>query len=105
VVSNPPYIASGDIEGLPPEVRDWEPREALDGGPDGMAVHRRLVAESPRILRPAGWLLMEMGERQAEPLRASMEANGFERVEVRRDLRGVERMIAGRVPAPEAWVR
>ena len=105
VVSNPPYIASGDIEGLSPEVRDWEPREALDGGPDGMAVHRRLIAESPRVLRPGGWLLMEMGERQAGPLRASMEANRFEGVQVRRDLRGVERMIAGRVPAREAWVR
>lgn len=105
VVSNPPYIATAMLSQLPREVSDWEPREALDGGADGMAVHRRLIAESRRVLRPGGWLLMEMGEGQAEPLRASMEANGFERVEVRRDLRGVERMIAGRVPVPEAWVR
>ncbi|MEK7362941.1 MAG: peptide chain release factor N(5)-glutamine methyltransferase [candidate division NC10 bacterium] len=96
VVSNPPYIATAMLSQLPREVRDWEPREALDGGPDGMAVHRRLIAESPRVLRRGGWLLMEMGERQAGPLRASMEASGFERIEVRRDLRGVERMIAGR---------
>ena len=96
VVSNPPYIVTVMLSQLPREVRDWEPREALDGGPDGMAVHRRLIAESPRVLRRGGWLLMEMGERQAGPLRASMEASGFERIEVRRDLRGVERMIAGR---------
>ncbi len=96
VVSNPPYMPTGVFPGLPPEVRNWEPREALDGGPDGMAVHRRLVAESPRFLRPGGWLLMEVGARQAEPLSQVMAASGFERIEARRDLLGVERMIRGR---------
>ena len=112
VVSNPPYIRTAMLSQLPREVSDWEPREALDGGPDGMAVHRRLIARSPQILKPGGWLLMEMGEGQAEPLRECMDANGFERIEVRRDLRGVERMIGGRVPGThagcvgaEAWVR
>lgn len=97
VVSNPPYIATSMLSQLPREVSDWEPREALDGGPDGMAVHRRLVAESPRFLRPGGWLLMELGERQAEALSRLMEASGgFDRIQVRKDLSGVERMIGGR---------
>lgn len=96
VVSNPPYIPTAMLSQLPREVSDWEPRDALDGGLDGMAVHRRLVARSPRALKPGGWLLMEMGEGQAEPLRECMEANGFERIEVRKDLRGVERMIGGK---------
>ena len=97
VVSNPPYIATAMLSQLPREVSDWEPRGALDGGPDGMDVHRRLIARSPRLLKPGGRLLMEMGERQAEPLRQCLEASGFERIEVRKDLRGVDRMIGGRV--------
>ncbi len=112
VISNPPYIPTAGLSSLPVEVREWEPRQALDGGADGMAVHRRLVAPAAGVLRLAGWLLMEMGEGQAEPLRRWMEASGFGRVEVRRDLRGVERMIGGRVPGThaesvgaEAWVR
>ena len=96
VISNPPYIASGAISGLPPEVREWEPREALDGGPDGMTVHRQLIAGAPPVLKPGGWLLMEMGEGQAGLLFRAMEAAGFEAVEVRRDLAGIDRMIAGR---------
>ncbi len=96
VVSNPPYIATAMLSQLPREVSDWEPREALDGGPDGMTVHRRLIARSPRVLKPGGWLLMEMGEGQAELLREYMDANGFEWIQVRKDLRGVERMIGGK---------
>lgn len=96
VVSNPPYIPSTAIASLPAEVREWEPREALDGGPDGMTVHRRLIAMTPRLLRPGGWLLMEMGEGQAAFLSAAMEAAGFEAVEARRDFQGIERMIGGR---------
>lgn len=102
VVSNPPYIPTGELGGLPTEVRDWEPREALDGGPDGMAVHRRLIAESRRFLRPGGWLLMEIGERQGRELRQVLEASGFGQIEARKDLRGVERIIGGRVPSTHA---
>lgn len=96
VISNPPYIPTAEIARLPREVRDWEPREALDGGPDGMGVHRRLLAQSTRVLRRGGWLLMEMGERQAAGLASAMQAAGFERIEVGRDLAGAERMIGGR---------
>lgn len=96
VISNPPYIPTGVLSRLPVEVGEWEPREALDGGPDGMAVHRRLVLEAARVLKPGGWLLVEMEEGQTEPLRRHLAGNGLEKIEVRRDLRGVERMIGGR---------
>ena len=69
---------------------------ALDGGPDGMRVLRRIIAEAPRYLRPGGWLLMEIGEAQAGPLASLMAAEGFSGIGARRDLRDVERYIEGR---------
>jgi len=95
-IANPPYLVTGEIRQLPVEVRDHEPRLALDGGPDGMAFHRRILAESPAHLRAGGWLLMEVGERQAATLAPMLAAGAFEAVEVRRDLRGMERMIGAR---------
>jgi release factor glutamine methyltransferase len=101
VVANLPYLPSGVIATLPPEVSGFEPREALDGGPDGMAVLRRLVVGAPPRLEPGGWLLMEIGEAQARPIAALMAARGFSGIQVRRDLCGVERHIGGRwTPAP-----
>lgn len=96
VVANPPYLPSGIIAGLPAEVERFEPRMALDGGPDGMRVLRRIIAEAPRFLRPGGWLLMEIGEEQAGPLASLMAAEGFSSIGARRDLRDVERYIEGR---------
>jgi len=94
VITNPPYIPSGELGSLPPEVRDYEPRQALDGGPDGMAFHRRILTEGPAYLRPGGWLLMEAGEGQPEVLTRALAVRGaFEAIEVRRDLQGKERMI------------
>jgi release factor glutamine methyltransferase len=96
VISNPPYIASGEIETLPVEVRGYEPRVGLDGGADGMAVHRRLIAEARECLEPGGWLLMEMGERQAGAIATRLAAGGFQAIEVRRDLAGRDRLIGAR---------
>ena len=96
VVANPPYLPSAVIASLPPEVSRHEPRAALDGGPDGMSVIRRIVAGAPAVLKPAGWLLMEIGEDQAGPLASLMAAEGFSRIRARRDLNGVERYIGGR---------
>ena len=95
VVANPPYLPSGIIPTLPAEVERFEPHLALDGGPDGLRMLRRLVAQSPRFLRPEAWLLMEIGEEQAGPLASLMAAEGFSRIGARRDLRGVERYIEG----------
>jgi release factor glutamine methyltransferase len=76
VVSNPPYVATADLAGLAPEVRDHEPRRALDGGPDGLDVVRRLVAEAARALRADGWLVSEIGAGQAEAAGAVVARDG-----------------------------
>ena len=104
IVANPPYLPSGIIPTLPVEVERFEPHLALDGGPDGLRVLRRLVAQAPRFLRPGAWLLMEIGEEQAGPLASLMAAEGFSRIGARRDLRGVERYIEGCWAAPPAQV-
>ena len=64
VVSNPPYIPTGEIAGLDPEVREFDPRAALDGGPDGLAIYRRIIAGLPRVLH--GWVVFEVGADQAD---------------------------------------
>ena len=97
VIANPPYIPSGEVSKLPREVREYEPRLALDGGADGTAFHRRIIDEAPRCLKPGGWLLMEMGEGHAAALAEAMRDGGWlEEIQVRRDFRGIERMIGGR---------
>lgn len=68
IVSNPPYIPSAEIETLEPEVRDFDPRDALDGGPDGLDFYRRLAVEAGAFLKPAGKLMLEFGEGQAAAL-------------------------------------
>jgi len=102
VVANPPYLPTGSLASLPSEVVNHEPRIALDGGPDGMALARRLVAEAPRVLARGGALLMEIGEGQAAPLREAMAAAGLSTIEARRDLAGVERYLGGRRPGAAA---
>ena len=87
IVANLPYLASAVIPTLPREVRDFEPRAALDGGPDGLGLLRRLVTAAP--------LVLEIGEEQAGALASLMAAEGFTGIASRVDLRGIERYIAG----------
>ncbi len=98
VVSNPPYIPRPDLSHLQPEVRDWEPRLALDGGPDGYDLYLRLVLAAQRALRPGGWLVVEVGQGQATTLESLFETSGFIAMEVRKDLAGIDRLVAGRRP-------
>lgn len=94
VVSNPPYIAEREMAALPREVRNYEPRLALAGGPDGLAVHRRLLAEAWEFLKPGGWLLMEMGQGQAGPIRVLAATDGrYGACDIVRDVAGIERVI------------
>jgi release factor glutamine methyltransferase len=95
VIANPPYIPSALIGSLPPEVSRFEPRVALDGGPDGMAVLRRLIVAAPSLLRAGGWLMLEIGLDQAGALASLMAAEGFTGIQARRDLTGAERYVAG----------
>ena len=105
VVANLPYLPSALIGALPDEVAAWEPRVALDGGPDGMVLLRRLVRGVAGVLGRGGSLLMEIGEEQAAPIASLMAAEGFGGIQSRRDLNGVERYIGGQWPAPGAVVR
>ena len=73
IVSNPPYIPTGDFESLQPEVRDFEPRGALEGGPEGLSCIRQIIEEAPSSLNSNGFLVIEIGEDQSEPLRKEWE--------------------------------
>ena len=98
VVSNPPYVPSGELPGLSREVRR-EPAMALDGGPDGLALLRRITAESPRWLAPGGALILEMHESHAEALPAICREAGFATAEARRDLAGLWRYVVATSPS------
>ena len=95
VTANAPYVPTGELAGLARELRR-EPRLALDGGPDGLAVLRRLVRDAPPFLRPGGALLLEMHESHAAPLPALCREGGFASAEVRRDLAGLPRLVVAR---------
>jgi release factor glutamine methyltransferase len=75
ILSNPPYIPSADIDGLEPGVRDYEPRLALDGGPDGLRVAARIIDQALPLLKPGGHLILEIGTAQERPVRALIEAH------------------------------
>ncbi len=96
VVSNPPYIPTGALAALQLEVRR-EPRVALDGGPDGLDVVRRLVLEAKAKLAPGGALALEIGHDQADRTAQLLEAAGFVDLARARDLGGIERVVSGRL--------
>jgi len=97
IVSNPPYIPSGALALLPSEIAAYEPLEALDGGPDGLRFHRRIIEGAPGYLRAGGWLALEVGDGQlsavVELLRKS---DGFGPSEVKKDLAGHDRVVLAR---------
>jgi release factor glutamine methyltransferase len=95
ITANPPYIASTDIPNLMADVRDHEPRLALDGGADGLDVVRRIVEGAPRFLVPGGVLAVEVGHDQAEAARGLFEASGFADVKLDRDYAKIERVVSG----------
>lgn len=95
IVSNPPYIPTGVIATLMPEVRDFEPMEALDGKEDGLYFYRRIAAESMDYLNPGGRLLLEIGYDQGRAVSKLLEEAGFSEVEVVRDLAHNDRVVKG----------
>jgi release factor glutamine methyltransferase len=98
VVSNPPYIPSGDIAGLMADVRDHDPHLALDGGPDGLAPYRVLVEALPRILKSGGLFAFEFGAGQGEDVRALARTSGqLVNLELIRDLTDRDRVLLGRL--------
>ena len=95
IVSNPPYIRSGDIVGLDEEVRAHDPALALDGGADGLDAYRALAPDIARLLAPQGRFFVEIGRRQGDEVVAILAGAGLAVVERRRDLGGIERALGG----------
>lgn len=95
VVSNPPYIASAEIEDLDPEVREHEPRLALDGGADGLDAYRRLAPEILRVLRPDGFFAVEIGWTQSQAVEDIFREAGAVEVRTRKDLANRDRVVSG----------
>lgn len=95
VVSNPPYIATAEIETLAPEVRDHDPRLALDGGPDGLDAYRRLAPEIMRVLRPGGRFAVEIGASQSAAVEALFAAAGASEIATHKDLAQRDRVVTG----------
>lgn len=98
VVSNPPYIPSPDIAGLDPEVRDYDPHLALDGGEDGLEAYRALAPEIARVLKPGAPFVLEIGFDQAQAVTAIMAEAGFEQLRTVRDLGDRDRVVTGLKP-------
>ncbi len=93
VVSNPPYVTSGELAALPPEVRDHEPHIALDGGPDGLAAYRVLAGDASRLLVPDGLLAVEIGQGQAAAVTTIGRAAGLRLLAIHPDLAGIDRAL------------
>lgn len=95
IVSNPPYIRSDVVETLMPEVRDYEPRIALDGKEDGLDFYRRILSDCTKVLKKGGMLFFEIGYDQAEAVKGMMEQSGFIGVMVMKDFGGLDRVVYG----------
>lgn len=95
LVSNPPYIPAGDIPGLDPSVRDYEPRMALDGGADGLDFYRNLAKEWKNALTVGGKIFLEVGIGQADDVLRLLRAQGFGDLEITKDLNGIPRVVHG----------
>lgn len=93
IVSNPPYITSEVVDTLAPEVRDFDPRLALDGGPDGLAPYRIIAGEAAHYLKPGGQVMVEIGYDQGAAVTALFVGAGFGNVTVHRDLAGLDRVV------------
>lgn len=97
IISNPPYIAKAEIGTLMPEVRDFEPKNALDGGEDGLAFYQRIIKDSRHWLKNGGWLFFEIGYDQGKALLSMMMEAGFSQCTLRKDLAGLDRVVFGKL--------
>lgn len=108
-MSNPPYIASAEVEKLMPEVRDHEPRMALDGTEDGLHFYRRIIEEAGKHLVSSGMLFFEIGYDQGQAVSELMRTEGYREVQVVQDYAGLDRVVFGTYvtvqPAPFAKSR
>ena len=96
LISNPPYIRTADIDGLMDEVRLHDPRLALDGKADGLYFYEKITEQAGKYLKPGGWLMYEIGCDQGMDVAEIMKKNGFEQIEIKKDLAGLDRVVTGR---------
>ena len=97
IVSNPPYIAQAEIPTLMPEVGQFEPLQALDGGVDGLDFYRKITEEAPQYLKETGYLFLEIGYDQGQAVQQMMLDAGFSEVTVIKDLAGNDRVVKGQI--------
>lgn len=98
IVSNPPYIPSGCIKELMPEVKSYEPVSALDGAADGLLFYRKIIRAAKRFLKPGGHLFFEIGQNQDREISGMLSENGFNEVVIKKDLAGLDRVVYARSP-------
>lgn len=97
IVANLPYIPTDECENLAVEVRDFEPRSALDGGPDGLRIIDAVIQDADIILKNDGMIFLEIGDDQAEPVSSMLEMSGFTEIKVLQDLNERDRVISGKL--------
>ena len=96
IISNPPYIRTDDIENLQPEIKEWEPVDALDGGRDGLDFYRMLIPSAGRFLKDNGIIMLELGFGQSSDVAGILELSGYTQIEIIKDYAGTERIIKAR---------
>ncbi|MDH5768828.1 MAG: peptide chain release factor N(5)-glutamine methyltransferase, partial [Nitrospirota bacterium] len=97
IISNPPYIRRDEIKNLRPEIKDWEPVEALDGGEDGLGYYRIIIPEAKNYLKEGGYLMFELGIGQADSVRKMVEDPGFTDILLIKDYAGIERILRAKL--------
>jgi release factor glutamine methyltransferase len=96
IISNPPYIKTADTRALQPEIRDWEPLMAVDGGGDGLDFYRKIIPAARGFLKGKGFLILEIGLNQAVEIKDMIKGAGYTEIKAIRDYAGVERIIQAR---------
>lgn len=96
IISNPPYIRTKDIDGLQPEIREWEPVNALDGGVDGLDLYREIVPSAGPFLADDGILMLELGAGCSTEVHGIFESSGYSEIKILKDYAGIERIIHGK---------
>jgi release factor glutamine methyltransferase len=92
IISNPPYIPTARLPSLPADVQS-EPRSALDGGSDGLKFYKRIIQEAPHYLKVSGYIMLELGENQVDPVKNLLRGSGFSEVKILKDYQGTDRII------------
>ena len=96
IISNPPYIRNDEIGTLQPEIKDWEPLNALDGGEDGLGFYREIIPESRKHLKDNGTIMLELGDGGESAVAGMLDQAGFSEVKVNKDYAGIKRIIHAR---------